>query len=55
MKLILIKEKVWTAITESVPTASTEVTTWTPLDQLAQALIGLNVEDNQLLHIRNAA
>lgn len=55
IKLILIKEKVWKTITESVSTISTEITTWTPLDQLAQALIGLNVEDNQLLHIRNAA
>lgn len=55
MKLILIKERVWKAVSEDIPTDASEVTTWTPPDQLAQALIGLNVEDNQLLHIRNAA
>lgn len=51
LKLLLIKEKVWDNITANTPDPVTA--TWTSNDQNAQALIGLNVEDTQLLHIRN--
>lgn len=52
IKLLMIKEKVWNTVSETIPTSATA--TWTTQDQMALALMGLNVEDNQLLHIRNA-
>lgn len=50
MQLLLIKEKVWYTISKDKPTTLTEE--WTEDDQLAIALIGLNIEDNQLPHVR---
>lgn len=49
MQLLLIKEKVWYTISKAKPTVTDK---WTEDDQSAMALIGLNIEDNQLPHVR---
>lgn len=51
IELLLIKEKVWDTI--SKPRPATPDPTWTEKDQTARAIIGLNIEDNQLVHVRN--
>lgn len=51
MELLLIKEKVWDTISSSASSPCSS--TWTDKDNTARALIGLNVDDNQLSHIRN--
>lgn len=56
IELLLIKEKVWNVITEDPPTTTattTADTKWLEKDQIARAIIGLNIEDNQLVHVRN--
>lgn len=63
IKHLLVEKGVWDIVTATPPTLSetptpTEtaaMTAWTPKDQKALAIIGLNVEDNQLLYIRSAA
>lgn len=46
----MIKDKVWDNIDKDPP--ATISAAWNNSDQMALALIGLNVEDNQLLYIR---
>lgn len=57
MRLYLIKEELFDVIGESVPdpeTVGARVSLrWIKRDQKAQALIGLAVEDSQLVYIRN--
>lgn len=50
MELLLIKEKVWQTVSKPVPSPVTEI--WTQNDEIARALIGLNIEDNQIPHVR---
>lgn len=50
MQLLLIKEKVWYTFSKAKPTSVTDK--WTEDDQSAMASIGLNIEDNQLPHVR---
>lgn len=59
IRLLLIKEDVWECITENAPdyvedsrVANRAIQRWTKKDQKAQAIIGLNVEDAQLVYIR---
>lgn len=52
MELLLIKEKLWYTISEQKPTDPTAK--WKEDDQSARAFIGLNVDDNQLQHLRQA-
>lgn len=52
MQLLLAKEKSWKVISDAAPSPVTEE--WRNKDQLAYATIGLNVEDDQLVHIRSA-
>lgn len=51
IELLLIKEKVWNTISQATPSPITDK--WTEQNDTARALIGLNVEDNQLVHIRD--
>ena len=57
MELLLIKDKLWSVVT-SEPPEETEPEAikkaWTEKDNEARATIELLVEDNQLVHIRNA-
>lgn len=50
MQLLLTKEKVWYTIKDTRPAEPTNK--WLEDDATALSLIGLNVEDNQLSHIR---
>lgn len=52
MTLLLQKEKVYDVITGEEPSPSTE--SWTNKNQQAFAMIGLNIEDDQLIHIRSS-
>lgn len=64
MELLLIKEGIWEAVMEDesndeevdgddATTVSKSAAKLKKLDNKARALIGLNVEDDQLVHIRN--
>lgn len=58
MEMILIKEDVWETVTTpavDVPIGTRAVNAWRKNDRKAKALIGLNVEDDQLVYIRNCA
>lgn len=50
MKLLLAHQKVWDAVSTAAPTTVT--TEWTGKDSKAYAIIGLQIEDDQLVHIR---
>lgn len=52
VELLLIKDNLWEVIKEDTPTPADAA--WSKRDDQARATIGLLVEDNQLLHIRNA-
>lgn len=54
LELLLIKEKVWHTISKETPTGLALTEKWSEQDETARALIGLNVEDTQLIYIRNA-
>lgn len=56
MELMLIYENLWDVITGDQPaeTETTKFATWKKSNDKARARIGLLVEDDQLLHIRNA-
>lgn len=51
MQLLLTKEGVWETVIAGPPNPETEA--WKKKDSLAYATIGLNVEDEQLILIRN--
>lgn len=53
---MLIYENLWDVITGDQPaeTETTKFATWKKSNDKARARIGLLVEDDQLLHIRNA-
>nr|XP_012216472.1 PREDICTED: uncharacterized protein LOC105668604 [Linepithema humile] len=51
MQLLLTKEGVWETVIADPPNPETEA--WKKKDSLAYATIGLNVEDEQLILIRN--
>lgn len=53
IQLLLIKEKVWDTINK--PTPETPNSKWIQDDETARAIIGLNIEDGQIPHIRNAS
>lgn len=60
IRLMLIKEDVWECIVDEAPNANNETRAglrslqrWNKKDQKAQAIIGLNVDNSQLVHIRN--
>lgn len=48
MQMILIKENVWNAISGNIPEEPDAYTMWQRSDELARALIALNIEDSQL-------
>lgn len=52
MELLLIKENLWDVITQEAPTGDRPFQRWIKRDNQARALIGLSVEDEQLVHIR---
>lgn len=52
LELLLIKEECWEVIVGEIPNPKTPV--WQKRDDKARATIGLLVEDNQLIHIREA-
>ncbi|KMQ86061.1 retrovirus-related pol polyprotein from transposon tnt 1-94 [Lasius niger] len=52
MELLLIKEDLWDVVSNAEPAEVSE--DWQKRDNKARATIGLLVEDNQLLHVRNA-
>ena len=52
IQLMLIKDDLWTVIKDPTPSPIDAV--WSKKDDQARALIGLMVEDNQLMHIMNA-
>lgn len=54
MELLLIKEDLWTVITSERDTSTRRAeANWDLRDNKARALIGLSIENNQLVHIRN--
>lgn len=63
VELLLIKEKIWFPIDTPIPVAATasnptttetsKITEWKTADNIARALICLNVEDSQLQYVRN--
>lgn len=50
MQLLLTKEGCWDTVTTDVPDPVNDV--WKRKNSLAYATIGLNVEDDQLVHLR---
>ena len=52
LELLLIKESVWENINKAAPAVPSDK--WKKDDDKARATIGLAVEDNQLIYIRNA-
>lgn len=56
MELMLIDDNLWEVIEEAKPDDldATKLAAWKKKDDKARARIGLLVEDDQLLHIRNA-
>lgn len=53
VKLILIKDDLWETITDEAPDSERPLVRWNKKDAKALSTIGLTVEDNQLVHIRN--
>lgn len=53
MEMLLIKEEVWDVIKDEGPTNPRTILRWQKRDDKARALIGLSVENNQLVHIRD--
>ena len=51
IEILLIKDKLWEVIKKDAPVPMT--TEWQDKDDQARATIGLSVEINQLVHIRN--
>jgi transposase InsO family protein len=54
MKMLMVKEGTWNCIVTTAPTDTTKLEEWNRKDQQGLATIGLNVCDDQLIHIRNA-
>jgi len=52
LELLLMKEELWDTVHKEPPTPHTEE--WKTKDRKARATIGLLVEDDQLIHIRDA-
>lgn len=52
MELLLIKEGAWSVVNEAKPEIATQSAEWEKRDNTARALIGLSVEDDQLIHVR---
>ena len=50
MELLLVKENLWTIVTDVVPAERNN--DWTERNNKAKAIIGLSLEDNQLQHVR---
>ena len=50
MELLLVKENLWTMVTDVVPAERNN--DWTERNNKAKAIIGLSLEDNQLQHVR---
>lgn len=53
MELLLTKEDLWEILIEEIPTGTIAFNRWNKKDKKARALIGLAVEDSQLVYIRN--
>lgn len=53
-RMLLIKNKVWEAIKESIPTQQNKQEAWKQKDNQDRATTGVLFEDSQLIHIRNA-
>lgn len=53
MELLLTKEDLWEILSQEIPTSTTAFNRWNKQDKKARALIGLAVEDSQLVYIRN--
>lgn len=53
VKLLLIKEELWEVITDELPTSARQLQRWNKKDAKALCTIALNVEDKQLVHVRN--
>lgn len=53
MGMILIKEDLWETIDEFPPDDADALPIWRKRERKARAIIGLSVEDNQLIYIRN--
>ncbi len=52
IKLLMLKEDCWSVITEDQPNPID--VNWKKKNSAATVIIGLSVEDNQLMHIKNA-
>lgn len=53
MELGLISEDLWEVVSEEAPSDGRALRGWVKKDNKARALIGLNVEKDQLIHIRD--
>lgn len=56
LRMLMVKEGTWFCIDLAAPAATetTKLEEWSKKDQQGLATIGLNVSDDQLIHIRNA-
>ncbi|KMQ82714.1 msp domain protein [Lasius niger] len=52
IEMLLIKEDLWDVVIGAPPSAATEFAAWTKRDGKARAIMGLMVEDAQLVHIK---
>lgn len=54
MELMLMKEDLWSTVKNDKPESAEITSAWTRKDEKARAMIGLALEDNQLVHIMEA-
>jgi len=52
--MLLMKNKVWEAVKEPIPTQESKQEAWKQKDNQNRATIVVLFEDSQLIHIRNA-
>lgn len=53
MELLLIKEELWNVIIKNTPVTEKELAIWNKKEGKARAYIGLFIEDNQIIHVKN--
>lgn len=52
IEMLLIKEDLWDVVIDEPPTEAAQLTKWMKRDGKARAIMGLMVEDAQLVHIK---
>lgn len=55
MELMLMKDDLWTIVKDPKPESADMTTAWTRKDEKARAVIGLALDDSQLIHVMEAA